>query len=134
MCEPRKLDHDAWESRCPAHGSLDHALSITRNEFNHVVLNCRSEQNCTHLKVIRSLGITNELLYAETPEWSMSQLQRAAAQLSSLVGDGAGNPRHIIKARLSVRDSKLISKSKTAIPAHPINPETRRDRYNGTSA
>ena len=77
-CEPRKLGYDACESRCPAHGSLDHAPSITRNEFNHVVLTCRSEQNCTHLKVIRSLGITNDLLYAETPEWLISQSRRIA--------------------------------------------------------
>jgi hypothetical protein len=79
-CEPRKLGHDAWESRCPAHRSLDHALSITRNEFNHVVLACRSEQNCTHLKVIRSLEITNDHLYAETPDWLISQLRRVAVE------------------------------------------------------
>jgi hypothetical protein len=37
-CEPRKLEHDAWASRCPDHGSLRHAISITRNEFSQVVL------------------------------------------------------------------------------------------------
>ena len=40
--DPRKVGHDSWEARCPAHRSMDHALSITRNEFNHVVLECRS--------------------------------------------------------------------------------------------
>jgi hypothetical protein len=43
---PRKVGHDAWESRCPGHRSSYHALSITRNEFNHVVLECRSAENC----------------------------------------------------------------------------------------
>jgi hypothetical protein len=36
--DPRKVSHDARESRCPAHRGLDHAVSVTRNEFNHVVL------------------------------------------------------------------------------------------------
>jgi hypothetical protein len=66
--DPRKLDHDVWESRCPAHRSLDHALSITRNEFNHVVLTCRSAENCSHVSVIRALGFTNDHVYAETPD------------------------------------------------------------------
>jgi hypothetical protein len=37
-CRPRKVRHDAWESRCPVHRSIDRTLSITRNELNHVVL------------------------------------------------------------------------------------------------
>ena len=79
-CDPRKVGHDAWESRCPAHRGLDHALSITRNEFNHVVLTCRSTENCAHLNIIRALGFTNELLYAETPDWLISQLRRVAVE------------------------------------------------------
>ena len=30
--DPRRVARDAWESRCPAHGSADHALSISRDE------------------------------------------------------------------------------------------------------
>ena len=44
--DPRKVGDEAWESRCPAHRSSDHVLSITRGEFNHVALECRSAQNC----------------------------------------------------------------------------------------
>src|SRR5580704_9604618 len=62
--DPRKVGHDSWEARCPAHRSMDHALSITRNEFKHVVLACRSTQNCHHIRIVRALGITNDLLYA----------------------------------------------------------------------
>ena len=80
--EPRKVDHDAWESRCPGHHSLDHALSIARNEFNHVVLECRGAENCPHTSIVRALGITNDHLYAETPEWMISQLRRVAVQPS----------------------------------------------------
>ena len=78
--EPRKVGHDAWEARCPAHGSLDHALSITRNELNHVVLGCRSNENCQHITIIRALGFTNDHLYAETPDWLISQLRRTAVE------------------------------------------------------
>lgn len=60
--EPRRVGGDAWKSRCPAHRGREHALSITRNEFNHVVLTCQSAFNCTHINIIlRSIGIDVEL-------------------------------------------------------------------------
>ena len=95
-------------------------LSITRNEFNHVVLTCRSEQNCTHLKVIRSLGITNELLYAETPEWLISQLQRAAAQLLSLVGDAAENESGEVSP--ASESGRVTAGDSTHPPSNPFTP------------
>ena len=73
---PRKVGHDAWESRCPGHRSSDHALSVTRNEFNHVVLECRSAENCQHIRIVRAIGFTNEHVYAETPDWVISRLSR----------------------------------------------------------
>ena len=66
--EPRKVGDDAWESRCPAHRSVDHALAISRNAFDHVILECRSNHNCTHSRIVTALGLTNEHVYAETPE------------------------------------------------------------------
>jgi hypothetical protein len=72
--EPRKIATDSWESRCPAHRGSDHALAITRNGFNHVVLVCRGTENCQHKTIVRSLGITNEHLYAETPDAIVSRL------------------------------------------------------------
>ena len=55
--EPRRVGQDVWESRCPAHRSIDHALFISRNEFNHLVLACRGTENCQHSAVVRSLGL-----------------------------------------------------------------------------
>jgi hypothetical protein len=66
--DPRRVGHGAWESRCPARRSLDHALSITRKEFSHVVLACRGTENCQHTAIVRALGFTNDHLYAETPD------------------------------------------------------------------
>jgi hypothetical protein len=43
--DPRKVGPDSWESRCQAQRGAERALSITRNEHNHVVLECRSTQN-----------------------------------------------------------------------------------------
>ena len=80
--EPRRVGGDAWRSRCPAHRGCEHALSITRNEFNHVVLACRSTFNCTHINIIRALGFTNDHLYAATPDWLISQLGRVEIQPS----------------------------------------------------
>ena len=75
--DPRRVGPDSWESRCPGHRSADCALSITRNEFNHVVLECRSAENCQHIRIIRALGFTNDHVYAETPEWLINSLNRA---------------------------------------------------------
>ena len=76
------MSHDGWESRCPGHRSSDHSLSITRNEHSHVVLECPGAQHCAHTSIIRALGFTNDQLYADTPDWLVSQLQRASLQPS----------------------------------------------------
>ena len=81
--DPRKVGHDVWESRCPVHRSLDYDLFITRNEFNHVVLECRDTENCRHFRIIGALGFTNDHLYAETPDWLISRLARVPIQPAS---------------------------------------------------
>jgi hypothetical protein len=78
--KPRRLEHNVWEARCPGHRSLDHALSITRNEFNHVVLECRSEHRCPHMRIVSALGWTNDHLYAETPAWMISRVRQMGFQ------------------------------------------------------
>jgi hypothetical protein len=91
--DPRRVGSDAWEARCPAHQSLDHALAITRNEFDHVVLECRSVLNCPHTRIIGALGFTNDHVYAETPEWLVTRLDRMQIQpmpLESASADQAG--------------------------------------------
>ena len=59
------------------HRGMDHALAVTRNAFNHVVLECRSMQNCPHSRVVAALGLTNDRVYAETPDELISELGRA---------------------------------------------------------
>ncbi len=81
--DPRRVGGDAWESRCPAHRSADHVLSITRNEHNHLMLECRGAQKCAFSRIIASLGWTNEHVYQETPDWLIGRLRRAPIQPSS---------------------------------------------------
>ena len=64
---PRKLGHDSWESRCPGHRSSDHSLSITRNEFNHVVLECRTTENCQHIRIIRRSVLRTNMCTQKPP-------------------------------------------------------------------
>ena len=66
--DPRKVGTDSWESRCPAHGSADHALSITRDGSNHVVLECRSAQRCQFDRILHALRLGYDTLYDETPD------------------------------------------------------------------
>jgi hypothetical protein len=88
--EPRKVGDDAWESRCPAHRSADHSLAITRNAFNHVTLECRSAHNCTHSRIVSALGLTNEHVYAETPEGWIRRLALVPVQSASSSVRGPG--------------------------------------------
>ncbi len=87
--DPRKVGPDSWEARCPAHRSADCALSITRNEFNHVLLECRSTENCQYIRIIRAVGFTNDQVYAETPDWLINRLGRAPIRPASFVSPDA---------------------------------------------
>jgi hypothetical protein len=71
-----RVGHDSRESRYPVHRAMDHALAIRRNEFNHVMLECRSTENCQYIRIIRALGFTNDHVYAETPDWLVSWWSR----------------------------------------------------------
>ena len=81
--DPRKIGDNAWEARCPAHGSSDYALSITRGERGHVSLECRGSQRCPYIQIIAALGFTNDDAYAETPEWMIERVEQAAIHPAS---------------------------------------------------
>src|SRR6202011_2056504 len=78
--DPRRVGTDSWESRCPAHRSTDHALSITRDETNHVVLECRSTEHCQHSRIISALRLGYDTLYVETPDWLIRRLSGVPIQ------------------------------------------------------
>ena len=132
--DPRKIGPDSWESRCPAHRSADCALSITRNEHNHVLLECRSAENCQHLRIIRALGFTNDQLYAETADWLIGRLSRVPIQPASFASaDAKQNDAAVASAGEEAngfavtrpphegdRSTGAISSSNGAVqPAHP---------------
>ena len=77
---PRKVGQDSWLARCPAHMGVDLTLAVTRNEFNHVLLECKSTQNCEFVPIIKALGLTNNGVYAETPDWLIADFRRVEVQ------------------------------------------------------
>jgi hypothetical protein len=77
---PRKVGPDVWQARCPAHKGVDLTLAVTRNEFNHVLLECKSTQNCQFLPIISALGLTNDGVYAETPDWLIANYSRVQVE------------------------------------------------------
>ena len=117
--DPRKVGDDAWESRCPAHRSMDHALTITRNTFNHVTLECRSAHNCTHSRIVSALGLTNEHLYAETREgWVRRMMPIQSASLLTTSVSRIGEPRRIdregCRRRLAFRVDRRANGARAA--------------------
>ena len=80
--DPRRVGEDLWEARCPVHRGPDHALAVSRNEFNHVLLECRAAERCRYARIVNALGFTNDLLYEDTPDWLISRLKRVPIQTS----------------------------------------------------
>ena len=75
--DPRRVGSDSWEAQYPAHRSADHALAVTRDQFNHLAFECRSTYNCEHIRIVRAvLGMTNDQVYAETPDLLIKRLGR----------------------------------------------------------
>lgn len=88
--DPRRVGPDSWEARCPADRSMDHALAISRNEHNHVVLECRSPHKCTYSRIIAALALPNDRVYAETPRSLIDRLRRTPIWTESS-GSAMGN-------------------------------------------
>ena len=92
--DPRRVGADSWESRCPVHRGTDHDLSISRDESDHVVLECRSSQHCLFEQIIRAVRLGYDTLYDETPDWVMRQLsdmpiQRPGSIAEIVIGPAA---------------------------------------------
>ena len=68
------------------------SLAVGRNELNHVVLECRSTQNCQYSRIIGALGLTNDRVYAETDDWLIRRLSRVPIQPATFKSSkGQGN-------------------------------------------
>jgi hypothetical protein len=93
--DPRRVGADAWEARCPAHRGADDSLAITRDALNHPVLECRSTQKCPHSQIVRALGIANDHVYAETPDWLIRRLSRVPIQPASFTSPGPNGDNEI---------------------------------------
>jgi hypothetical protein len=119
--DPRKVGDDAWESRCRAHRSADHALAIGRNTFNHVTLEYRSAHNCTHSRIVKALGLTNEHVYAETVDGWVRRLGLVPVQSTSLlttsvsrIGEPRRTDREGCRRRLPFRVDRRANGARTA--------------------
>jgi hypothetical protein len=65
----RRVGPHSWQTRCPVHRNPDHSLAISRNELNHVILECRGTPSCDYMQIIRAIGFTNDQVFAETHDW-----------------------------------------------------------------
>jgi hypothetical protein len=79
---PRKLGHGAWESRCPGHGGVDHALSIVGGQDGKLIIQCRGTENCSFSAILKKLNIKLRHLDRETHPSVLRRLQAAEIQPS----------------------------------------------------
>ena len=79
--QPRKVGDDAWESRCPGHGSSDLALFLGRGRDGKLVLQCRSTRNCSFSAILKKLIIKLRRLNRDTHESVIRRLRAMEVQL-----------------------------------------------------
>jgi hypothetical protein len=79
--QPRKVGDDAWESRCPRHGSNYHALFLGRGRDGKLVLQCRGEQNCSFSAILKKLNIKLRHLNRDTSDSVIRRLRAMEVQL-----------------------------------------------------
>ena len=112
--DPRKVGDDAWESRCPAHRSTDHCA----RDHSQCVQPCHSRvperQNCAHSRIVSALGLTNEHLYAETPEgWvrrlALVPVQTASRSVTAPSREQDGGPSAAAMAGTSAANQTVLS-------------------------
>jgi hypothetical protein len=89
--DPHRVESDAWESRCPVHRGTEHALAITRDDQDRVVVRCRSRQ-CLAQRILSALDLTVTRLYAGTPNWVLRKLSERPI-VPSLYLDGIERSR-----------------------------------------
>jgi hypothetical protein len=69
-----------------------------RNQFNHVVLECRSRKNCQHFRIIGALGFPNAHVYVSTSDWLITRTRQTPIQpvsfgIAGASGAGEERPR-----------------------------------------
>jgi hypothetical protein len=133
--QPRKIGDDEWESRCPGHGSSDHALFLGRGQDGKLVLQCRSTQNCSFSAILNKLNIKLRHLNRDTHESVIRRLRAMEVQLGlyqhpvPLVADSVVLP---IPAAATVPDAatpaedEYITAAALAVPASESDDITTR--------
>jgi hypothetical protein len=80
--DPRKLGDGEWESRCPGHGGVEHALSIVKGQDGKLIIQCRGTENCSFSAILKKLNIKLRHLQRETHRSVLRRLQAAEIQHS----------------------------------------------------
>ncbi len=80
--QPRKVGHDAWESKCPGHESRDHALALRRTADGKLDVKCRSVEQCSLSRIVKRLDIRIDNLFHETKPALIRRLRESAIEPS----------------------------------------------------
>jgi hypothetical protein len=121
--DPRRVEPDAWESRCPGHRGREQALVITRNQFGDVAFSCRA-QECDPRNILSAVDLSITRLYAGTPNWVLKKLSERPIVASSYLPanlqarlDRNGQPRE------SLPPSRPAMLEPTPARASTVEPE-----------
>ena len=81
-CQPRKVGRDLWESKCPGHGSADHALAVAQGADGKLEVTCRSIESCSLSRIVKKLDLKLDRLFTETQPALIRRLRELEIQPS----------------------------------------------------
>ena len=80
-CQPRKVGHDLWESKCPGHGDADHALALAQVPTASSKSSAGASR-IVHFRVSSRNSIRLDRLFTDTQPLSIHRLQAMEIQPS----------------------------------------------------
>jgi hypothetical protein len=84
--QPRKVGHDRWESKCPGHASIDHALALGRAADGKLEVKCRSIESCSLSRIVKKLDLKLDRLFGETAPTLIRRLREMELKPSIFEG------------------------------------------------
>ena len=96
--QPRKVGYDRWESKCPGHASVDHALALGRTGDGKLEVNCRSTTSCSLSRIVKKLDLKLDRLFSETPPALIRRLREMEIQPSNFEGSSPSEQRTVDSA------------------------------------
>jgi hypothetical protein len=102
----RRVGHNGWIARCPAHDDRNPSLSITENE-DKLLVHCKAE--CPTEEVLAAVGLMMSDLFERTGDSYAGRQRRASFNARSVLAVLSQDATHIYMAGAHVARGQMLS-------------------------